>query len=1012
MVGKRQTPLNAEPQNPSIPYQTSGITLSYDGSGNILLNLPEGLSSTDVSGSLIIALNIDNNINVNDASGGIFRFDANSISAGINQISVDTSGNIYLSNSTSLYLGNTLLEGNLPTFAGIQSIALDQYNGHNDLIVCDIINTQIYRINLDTSGYSYTVDASGTSLNSSSEGEDIIYGNYQQIAVGTNNSIYALDDLNGISKIDVSGNVTLVTVIDNPVNYLVSVAIDSSGTLYYADKNANIGYYNEYTDASGIAIASDKFPLPEYELIPLISQIGVNAESHLFIIANNVLYEFVYIISTNTWYNSPSGISIGDSFIPNSALNIPGTLLVSINKLNSVYYLTTVTYHINQLNPLYMYTIPYTTSASTPYSITPKEYKLNSTYFLGKGYYLSIDGSGNIVNDSIYMTPPSFPLNSIVYLSIINYNREQSIEDSIGHTLHINPTLIMYPTLIVLPYLNPTISYKTDTNITLSADYTNSVYLNIPTGLTSTDAEGSLLVSVSLTNAPLTASLVDYFEYINGNMVVDTSGNIYSYSESSLAGTNIYLGNTILEGNLPTFDTIFSIALDQYNGHNDLIVCDIGLNTGLRQIYRINLDTSGYSYTVDASGTSLTSISEGSGLFTMVSVGTDNSIYATDNLYGISKIDVSGNVTLFPISVDFPVNYNISVAVDSSGIVYYMSGNDNICYYNQYTDASGIAITGSSITTGISSLTLDSLLNIYFISESGIYIAQYDGSTWSSPYQLANNQPHGLQNSIRVVNGSVYYLNNSSVFKLNPLYVYTVPYTTSGPSPYSIIPQKVELNSLVYSGIVYSEYDLYNMGIYAESSTAPVFTRDQKVYLNNVVTDDNANILSKSSGPFLNVGDTPELIVNCLLKGTMILTPTGYVKIEILKVGDFVVTHEGKKVKILQSIWYTTPWSENIDQFNIVYKVAKGLHSATSNLYISACHKIRLSSGRMMTAERAKFPKAPKAEICENGSYTLYHVQLEDHKVNHLVANGAVVECWDGIYGKPKSSTKPAILSK
>jgi len=153
-----------------------------------------------------------------------------------------------------------------------------------------------------------------------------------------------------------------------------------------------------------------------------------------------------------------------------------------------------------------------------------------------------------------------------------------------------------------------------------------------------------------------------------------------------------------------------------------------------------------------------------------------------------------------------------------------------------------------------------------------------------------------------------------------------------------------------------------------------------------------------------------DFIAACLVKGTEVLTPSGYVKIESIKSGDFVTNHKNKTVKVTNVACWRVMWSETPDEENVVYRVEKGTLGATKPLFISSNHQI-LVEGVLKNASNAGLPLAKKEEICENdGFYTFYNVQLENHELNHLVVNGGVVvESWDGKYPYEK---KDAPLTK
>jgi len=133
--------------------------------------------------------------------------------------------------------------------------------------------------------------------------------------------------------------------------------------------------------------------------------------------------------------------------------------------------------------------------------------------------------------------------------------------------------------------------------------------------------------------------------------------------------------------------------------------------------------------------------------------------------------------------------------------------------------------------------------------------------------------------------------------------------------------------------------------------------------------------------------------IPCLLKGTLVLTPYGFKKIEDLKEGQQITTHKGTSQKIIKIFHKYVKWSLDpfIDQQ--MYKV-----DGLKPLYISHWHKILRTDG-LLYAGYLQLPLASKEELCElEDTFELYHIQLDDSTNNHLVVNnGIIVESWNGI---------------
>jgi hypothetical protein len=159
--------------------------------------------------------------------------------------------------------------------------------------------------------------------------------------------------------------------------------------------------------------------------------------------------------------------------------------------------------------------------------------------------------------------------------------------------------------------------------------------------------------------------------------------------------------------------------------------------------------------------------------------------------------------------------------------------------------------------------------------------------------------------------------------------------------------------------------------------------------------------------------------VSCLLKGTYILTPNGYKLIETLKSEDNIITHKGTTEKIIKIKKWTVKWNSLQHLDSKMYKIdgtntINLLNSQQSNkmklfpkrlndlkhpaTYISHWHKV-LKNDKLVYIGNINLPYATKEEICDpDGTYELYHIQINDYKNNHLVINnGIIVESWDGI---------------
>ena len=134
----------------------------------------------------------------------------------------------------------------------------------------------------------------------------------------------------------------------------------------------------------------------------------------------------------------------------------------------------------------------------------------------------------------------------------------------------------------------------------------------------------------------------------------------------------------------------------------------------------------------------------------------------------------------------------------------------------------------------------------------------------------------------------------------------------------------------------------------------------------------------------------------CFLKGTHILTPNGYVRIEKLYAGDVVLTHDGRKVPICK-MHRSRPTPSPV---TLPYCIPKGtqLHSrrCLDDLYLSPEHAILIHSNKMIAMKYTAFQQIKLQSI------HYYHIVLPNYYTDTLIANGIVCES----YGSAKKSMK------
>ena len=150
----------------------------------------------------------------------------------------------------------------------------------------------------------------------------------------------------------------------------------------------------------------------------------------------------------------------------------------------------------------------------------------------------------------------------------------------------------------------------------------------------------------------------------------------------------------------------------------------------------------------------------------------------------------------------------------------------------------------------------------------------------------------------------------------------------------------------------------------------------------------------QSDGFPLISSESPAVI--CLLKGTNVLTPSGYIAIEKLSTGDMILNHDNKPLPVLKTSHRKITWAENLSDDKRMFKI-----DGPEPIYLTGYHKVRLEDGTFQEAHNCYLPFAKKEEyLDENGDFEIYHLNVEDWSNNHLVVNGGkVVESWSGKYG-------------
>jgi hypothetical protein len=131
----------------------------------------------------------------------------------------------------------------------------------------------------------------------------------------------------------------------------------------------------------------------------------------------------------------------------------------------------------------------------------------------------------------------------------------------------------------------------------------------------------------------------------------------------------------------------------------------------------------------------------------------------------------------------------------------------------------------------------------------------------------------------------------------------------------------------------------------------------------------------------------PAFIDPCFAEGTNILTPSGYVKVENLKIGDKLLTYQNKIIEIKNIVNFMSSLNKNM-----LYKLEKNaleVNVPNEDLYMSEGHAFKYNNNWYHMYHNKW---ATKTE--EKISIKYYHILINDWFSNTLVANGVEVESY------------------
>lgn len=329
--------------------------------------------------------------------------------------------------------------------------------------------------------------------------------------------------------------------------------------------------------------------------------------------------------------------------------------------------------------------------------------------------------------------------------------------------------------------------------------------------------------------------------------------------------------------------------------------------------------------------------------------------------------------------------------------------------FGRLAGTNGLAISNSSYSRGIINTDGGGIFGSDAASAGGICNATncYSAGTIltvGNGIYGSNKQPSATQSNCYIADGS--WSSTTANTQLQGTPNPTVGTTWISP----VINTPYELRNMGYTPytttIINSTPDVitsFSQSVVAGNSSIPAIING-KVYT-ILSTTNNSITINTSSGRLSTTSTTPPGVytviirnsgsyhvstfvltvtpsIPCLLKGTLILTPTGYTPVESLKKGDTVLTSDKRRVPIV-NIHNTIVKGGPSTYPCVIQKNAVG---NKEEFCISQNHLIKY--GEYWVLPKTHFKLDKNAEEIH-----YYHIQLKKYSTDHLVINeGVIVE--------------------
>jgi hypothetical protein len=149
----------------------------------------------------------------------------------------------------------------------------------------------------------------------------------------------------------------------------------------------------------------------------------------------------------------------------------------------------------------------------------------------------------------------------------------------------------------------------------------------------------------------------------------------------------------------------------------------------------------------------------------------------------------------------------------------------------------------------------------------------------------------------------------------------------------------------------------------------------------------SGNAVTNTGGGTINLLGDAGCPAACFLKGTKILTPTGYINVEDLKESDLIQLNNGKTTQIK----LMTDFKLRPNNKTLPYKVPKGKFNAIEDLYITPAHGLRVRNFFIPACQIKGFEQEKETE---EKVLTYYHITTDNFLKDTIIANGVACETY------------------